>query len=219
MCKFQYSISIPKGSLQTRIPMQDTCFGHFDPLVGSLPVTPGGRRPDVWVSRSHITYSVCKFHHSISIPKGSLQTRIPIQDTCFGHFDPPVGSLPITPGGRWVDVWVSRSHITYSMCKFQYSISIPKGSLQTRIPIQDTCFGHLEPPVGSLPVTIGGRWRDVWASRNHITYSICKFHYSFSIPKGCLQTTILIHYGLGVFLVINDVFVIFRNFGGRWFKI
>jgi hypothetical protein len=106
---------------------------RFRHLIGQLPVTLCDRRPDLWVSSDHITYSMCKFHHSISIPKGSLQTRIPIQDTCFGHFDPPVGSLPVTPGGRWVDVWVSRSQITYSMCKFHHSISIPKGSLQTRI--------------------------------------------------------------------------------------
>ncbi len=269
--------------------MQDPCFGHFDPPVGSLPVTPGDRWRDVWVSRSYITYSMCKFHHSISIPKGSLQTRITMQHTCLSfrplvtslpltpggrrpdvwvsrshyeflvvmlpiecassstvsrflrvvyrrqflymhglrafryftnmHFDPHMGSLPVMWSDRWPHIWVFRGHITYSVCNFRDPMSHIKGTLQTRVYIQGAIFDHFDPHVGSLPVIGSDRYPEIWVSLGHITYSMCKFQYSTSIPKGSLQTTMLIHCGLSVFLVINDVFVIFRNFGGRWFKI
>jgi hypothetical protein len=76
---------------------------RFRHRIGQLPFTPGDRRPDVRVSGSHITYSMSKFQYSTSIPKGSLQTRIPIQDTYFGHFDPPGG---VTSGHtRWPVTW------------------------------------------------------------------------------------------------------------------
>jgi hypothetical protein len=223
-------------------------------LIGQLPVTPGDLRRDVWVSGSHITYSMCKFQYSISIPKGSLQTRFRIQDTCFGHFDPrwghfqshqvvgewtyqffvvilPIqcagsstlsrflrvvyrrqflymhglrafrdmtnihfdprmGSLPVMWSDRWCDIWVFRGHITYSVCNFRDPMSHIKVTLQRRVYIQGAIFDHFDPHVGWLPVMGSERYPDIWVSRSHITYSLCKFYHSISIPNGSLQTRV-----------------------------